>query len=154
MRQAEIIEAPALELAGLPYRGPYAEIGGAFGRLHEILLARAMYRDGHFNVAVYFDDVAVTPASQCRGFVGHSIAAGAAIEPPLERLSLPAGPCAVLRYVGPYTELGAVYSWLLGVWLPQSGRTTADAPCYEIYRNTPMDVEPRDLVTDIHLPLI
>ena len=57
MRQAEIIEAPALELAGLPYRGPYAEIGGAFGRLHEILLARAMYRDGHFNVAVYFDDV-------------------------------------------------------------------------------------------------
>ena len=46
MWKVEIVAAPALELAGVAYRGPYAEIGGAFGQLHEILTAKSLYRDG------------------------------------------------------------------------------------------------------------
>ena len=154
MRQVEIINAPALELAGVPYRGSYADIGGAFGQLHEVLLARALYRDGQNNVAIYFDDVAVTPPEHCRGFAGRSIDAGVAVDPPLERMTLAGGDYAVLRHVGPYADLGGSYEWLYGVWLPQSARAAAaNTPCYEVYRNTPMEVEPKDLVTDIYLPL-
>ena len=42
---------------------------------------------------------------------------------------------------------------LFGIWLPGSGREAADRPCYEIYINTPMDAAPKDLITDIYLPL-
>ncbi len=59
----------------------------------------------------------------------------------------------MLRHRGPYAELGAAYDWLFGVWLPGSGREAADRPCYEIYLNTPMDAEPKDLITDIYVPL-
>ena len=153
MRRVEIVRAPALELAGVPHRGDYSEIGGAFGRMHEIMQARALYRDGQHNVAVYFDDVAVTPAAARRGFAGRTVGPEIPVEKPLERMTLPAGEYAILRHLGPYAGLGASYGWLIGVWLLQSGRVAATAPCYEVYRNTPMDAAPGDLITDIHLPL-
>ena len=153
MRKVEIRRAPALTVAGIAYRGPYAEIGVAFGRLHEVLTNRALYRDGEYNVAIYFDDATATPAAECRALAGRSMAADAKIEPPLERVDLMAGEHAVLRHVGPYADIGRAYAWLLGVWLPGSGRAAANLPCYEIYVNTPMDVEPKSLITDIYVPL-
>lgn len=153
MRKVEIKQTPPLTVAGIAHLGPYAEIGAAFGRLHEVLTARALYRPGEHNVAVYYDDVAVTPPAECRALAGRSMAADARIEPPLERMELAAGEYAVLRHVGPYADLGASYGWLLGVWLPGSGRVASDRPCYEIYLNTPMDAEPKDLITDIYVPL-
>lgn len=153
MRDVEIRRAPALAIAGIPYRGPYAQIGGAFGQLHEVLTNRALYRAGQNNIAVYFDDVAVTPPDQCRAIAGRTIGPDTPVASPLERCELAAGDYAILRHRGPYADLGAAYAWLLGTWLPASGRAAAQQPCYELYLNTPMEAEPRDLVTDIYLPL-
>lgn len=153
MRKVEIRQAPALTVGGIAHRGPYAEIGVAFGRLHEILTRRALYRAGEHNIAVYFDDAMATPPAECRALAGRTMAGDAKIEPPLERVVIAAGEHAVLRHTGPYADLGAAYGWLLGVWLPGSGRAAANRPCYEIYINTPMDAEPRDLITDIYVPL-
>jgi AraC family transcriptional regulator len=47
----------------------------------------------------------------------------------------------------------SAYRWLLGVWLPNSGYEADDAPIFEAYLNSPMDVRPIDLLTEIHLPL-
>ncbi len=153
MRNIEIRQAPALTVAGVPHRGPYMEIGRAFDLLHNVLTTRALYGPGQSNVAVYFDDASITPPTDCRALAGRSVAAGTNIEPPLERLDLAGGECAVLRHLGPYAELGSAYDWLFGVWLPGSGREAADRPCYEIYLNTPMDAAPKDLIMDIYLPL-
>ncbi len=47
----------------------------------------------------------------------------------------------------------SAYHWLLGVWLPQSGHEPDDAPVFEGYLNSPQHVAPKDLLTDLHLPL-
>jgi AraC family transcriptional regulator len=57
------------------------------------------------------------------------------------------------RYKGPYADMKSAYRWLLGVWLANSGYEADDAPIFEAYLNSPMDVPPTDLLTKIHLPL-
>ncbi|MCB1539839.1 MAG: GyrI-like domain-containing protein [Rhodoblastus sp.] len=153
MREIEIRQAPPLTVAGIPHRGPYMEIGRAFDQLHNVLTTRALYGPSQHNVAVYFDEAAITPPADCRSLAGRSVRPAMPIASPLERLELAGGEHAVLRHRGPYAELGAAYDWLFGVWLPGSGREAADRPCYEIYINTPMDAAPKDLITDIYLPL-
>ena len=153
MREIEIRQAPPLTVAGIPHRGPYMEIGRAFDQLHNVITTRGLYGPGQHNVAVYFDEASITPPEKCRSLAGRSVGPETPIEPPLERLELAGGEHAVLRHRGPYAELGAAYDWLFGVWLPGSGREAADRPCYEIYINTPMDAAPKDLITDICLPL-
>jgi AraC family transcriptional regulator len=37
--------------------------------------------------------------------------------------------------------------------LPQSGEEPADTPSFEVYLNSPMDVAPEELITELHLPL-
>jgi AraC family transcriptional regulator len=39
------------------------------------------------------------------------------------------------------------------VWLPASGRESRHAPPFEVYHNTPQEVPPEGLVTDICVPL-
>jgi AraC family transcriptional regulator len=66
---------------------------------------------------------------------------------------LRSGLYARLRYQGPYADMKGAYRWLLGVWLPRSDYEPDDAPVFEAYLNSPVDVAPTDLLTDIHLPL-
>ena len=63
------------------------------------------------------------------------------------------GEYAVLRHVGPYSDMRATYEWLYGTWLVQSGRAAADAPAFEEYLNSPKGTAPAELVTEICLPL-
>jgi AraC family transcriptional regulator len=71
----------------------------------------------------------------------------------LDEYRLPAGPYATVTHVGPYAQLGDVWSRLLREWLPARGRRLGPAPSHEIYRNTPVDVPPEQLVTELYLPL-
>ena len=75
--------------------------------------------------------------------------ADAAIDPPLEPVTLPAGRHAALAFRGPYFGLPAAYDQLFGLWLPGSGMGLADSPIFEIYLNSPMDTAPEDLETEI-----
>ncbi len=67
--------------------------------------------------------------------------------------TLEGGEYAVITHRGPYPRLGETYRWLYGVWLPTSGREPRHAPPFEVYRNSPQETAPEDLLTDIHLPL-
>lgn len=95
----------------------------------------------------------ITATGKLRSFAAMSVDAGTPIEPPLRALQIDGGEYAVLRHLGPYAEMKASYDWLFGTWLPQAGREAADKPCDEIYVNTPMDAAPKDLITDIYLPM-
>jgi AraC family transcriptional regulator len=62
--------------------------------------------------------------------------------------------CAVVSMRGCVTRaLMPRARWLLGIWLPQSGHEPDDAPVFEVYLNSPQQVPPTALTTDIHLPL-
>lgn len=153
MPEVEIRQQPAMRLVGLEHRGSYMEIGKAFDELHTLFSSRKLYGPGQKLAAIYFDDMSRVKPKDLRSFAGVVVDDALPAEPPLTELKIEAGTHAVLRHVGPYADLGASYEWLFGTWLPKSGREESGRPSFEIYLNSPMDTQPKDLITEIYLPL-
>ena len=99
------------------------------------------------------DDPKVTPADKLRYDCCFTVPDHIQPEGDVGVTILEGGPHAVITHKGPYTQLGQAYDWLYGAWLPTSGREPRDAPPFEVYLNTPQDVAPADLLTEIYLPL-
>ncbi|MFC3181308.1 AraC family transcriptional regulator [Cypionkella sinensis] len=152
MYDVEIRHDPARRLAAMPHKGAYTEIGRAFEKGGAVLAARKLMAACGGMVGVYYDDPSAVSPNDLRSHAGFEIGAGA-IEAPMEEVNLPAGRHAVLRFKGPYSGLSAAYTQLYCDWLPASGETPANSPVFEVYLNTPMDVPPEELLTEICLPL-
>lgn len=73
---------------------------------------------------------------------------------PLQLIALPGGDHARLRHVGGYDALQPLSQWLVGEWLPRSGREPAAAPLYHHFHNDPDSAPEAEWVTDILLPLV
>jgi AraC family transcriptional regulator len=104
-------------------------------------------------IAVFFDDPDLVPADKLRSQACSPVAENVDLAPPLNEAILRGGLHAKLRYKGLYADMKSAYRWLLRVWLPDSGYEADDAPVFEAYLNSPMDVPPTDILTEIHLPL-
>jgi AraC family transcriptional regulator len=154
-----IEEKPEIRLATVPHVGPYDRIAEAFGRLGALVAAApvgllcAPNTDRPAMIAVYYDDPETTPADQLRSDAGISVAPGVPLPEGLVERRLPAGRYARTTHVGPYTQLGDVWSRFMGQWLPASGHRVGSGSSYEHYRNTPADVPPHELRTDLYLPI-
>jgi len=66
--------------------------------------------------------------------------------------TIPAGRCAVLRYVGP-SPLHAPIGFLYRSWLPSSGETPRDYPLF-VQRFPSPQAQAHEATVDIHLPLV
>jgi AraC family transcriptional regulator len=145
--------APARRLAAIAHRGPYIEVGRAFETAGAMIGARNLWPQTRGMAAVYLDDPSAVEPQDLRAFAGFELIEGAALPDGFEEIAIPGGPVARLRFRGPYAGLHKGYDHLYCTWLPNSGRDPGDAPAYEVYVNTPGDVAPADLLTDICLPL-
>ncbi len=153
MHPITIRDEPTRHLVTVAHKGAYHEINRAFEKLFATLVARGQVDKTGYLIGVFLDDPAATPTADLRSLAGVDVAADFPIAAPLSAQTLPGGAQAVLTYTGPYAGLPAAYDQLYGVWLPQSGRTPADQPSFEVYLNSPMDTAPEQLVTELHLPL-
>jgi AraC family transcriptional regulator len=153
MHPVTIRTEPAIRLAALPHNGAYFEISRAFQKLSAVMAARDLFRTAGRMIAVFYDDPQSVAEADLRSHAGFEITGRSDLSTPLEDVTLPAGRQAVLTYKGPYAGLPAAYDELFGIWLPQSGEEPADTPSFEVYLNSPMDVAPEDLITELHLPL-
>ncbi len=153
MYDVTIETEPPRELAVLAHQGPYHEIGKAFEKLSAIAAARGLWPHVTTIVGVYLDDPGAVPPADLRALAGLELRPGTDRPADLEAFRLAGGRVARLRYTGPYSGLQGAYDYLYGKWLPESGEEPAEAPCYEINRNTPATAAPAELVTDIFLPL-
>lgn len=153
MYPVEIRDEPARRIGALPHVGPYNEISRAYDKLGTVIGSRGLRPQARGMVAVYHDDPSAMPAAELRSHAGVVFGPEVTLDAPLEVLTLPAGPHAILHFRGPYSGLAAAYDQLFSDWLPQSGREPADSPVFEAYLNTPMDTAPEDLLTDICVPL-
>jgi AraC family transcriptional regulator len=145
---------PPRRLLALAHHGDYQTIGQTFGNLIALAAARGLVGPATASIGIYYDDPEVTPVSQLRSHA--CIAVGDTVQEPspgLELLTIDGGESAVGVHRGPYSALGESYRWLLGAWLPSSGREAAHAPCHEVYVNDPQSTPESELVTHIHLPL-
>lgn len=139
--------------ASIAHTGTYMQIDHAMGRLFAALAAQEIMAPDQRMLAIFYDDPGLVPAEALRSRACSPVADGIALAAPIEEAVLRGGLYARLRYQGPYADMKGAYRWLLGVWLPQSGHEPDDAPVFEAYLNSPLQVAPTELRTDIHLPL-
>ena len=110
-------------------------------------------RSQHQILGVVHDDPEVTPSDEVATTPASSwtIASNPRATSGLQEIG---GEYAVATHQGPYVSLGETYVRICGQWLPSSGRELRSAATVEIYRNSPQDTRPEELLTDIHLPLL
>lgn len=144
---------PPRRVAFIRHVGPFDEVGPVFGRLCAWAGPRGLFRPGTLLLGVCPDDPTVTPADKLRFDCCITVEDSVSAEGEVGIQTVAGGEHAVVTHRGPYTRLGETYQWFYGVWLPTSGREPANAPPFEVYRNSPAEVAPEDLLTDVYLPL-
>ena len=153
MYPVDVAHAEDLRLAALPHKGLYLEISRTFEKVSAIFTSRNLWGAARGMAGVYYDDPNAVAAEDLRSHAGVRVAEAFAIPEDLEEVRVPAGRTAILHYKGPYSNLKPAYDYLFGAWLPDSGEEPRDAPCYEVYLNSPLDTAPEDLLTEICLPV-
>ena len=149
----DVVERPKLHLASVRHVGSYMRINEAFRRLDEIVTKARLGNRETKLVGIYHDDPSTTPEDKLRADAAITVAPNTKLPPGLNALEIPAGRYAHAVHRGPYAGLGQVWNHLRNAWLTQSGEHLGDGMSYEVYRNTPMNAKPEDLVTDIYLSL-
>ena len=64
---------------------------------------------------------------------------------------LPGGKMAKLTHKGPYEEMGTAYRYMFE-WLEKEGKQITGF-IREVYLNNPDEVQPSELLTEIHVPI-
>ncbi len=143
---------PARRMVGLHHAGSYYKIGACFERFGAMCQVGNLWSQTGPWIGIYFDNPEAVPEENLRSMVGADWH-GKDVPQGMKEHRLAGGKTAVLTYKGPYDKVSGAYETLFGEWLPKSGEDPADAPCYEIYLNSPTDTAPEDLLTEICLPL-
>lgn len=149
MFDVKIEERAEMRLAGLTHSGAYAGIAEKFEQLSALATTRGIWPKVRGVAGMYEGDPAELPEAELRSFAGLILASDAIQPTGLEARVYPAGRVAVLSFTGPYSSLSEAYQFLYGRWLPESGEEPAEAPCYEIYLNSPADTPAEKLQTEI-----
>jgi AraC family transcriptional regulator len=142
-----------MRVAFMRHVGPYLEVGALWGKLMSWAAPRGLLGPQATLIGIGHDDPHVTPADKLRYDACLVVDRHFQPEGDVGVQEIAGGDYAVTRHRGPYEKLGETYARLCGEWLPASGREPRSAPPFEIYRNTPTDTAPADLITDIYMPL-
>ncbi len=134
--------------------GPYDEVGKAWQKLYAWAGRNGLLGPAAETLGVVHDDPEITPPERLR--YDAALVVNERVRPTGEAgiEELPPGEYAVAVHKGPYQTLNDTYSRLCGEWLPSSGREARSAPAFEVYRNSPFDTAPDELLTEIYIPLV
>ncbi|CVI69896.1 AraC family transcriptional regulator [Alistipes sp. CHKCI003] len=155
LSKPKILEVPEKNAAYVRAQGSYGSVdyGACFLRLWEWVKSRKLFSAGIEHIVVYHNDPDISAAEHLRCDVCLVLPKGPVPEAGIGVKTIGGGRYAVFRYTGPYTGLGRAYRRIWGEWLPRSGCTLRDAPCFEKYLNRPGRVPPEKLKTEIFLPV-
>lgn len=151
--KVEIRRIEEMRVAYLRHVGPYQECGSAWERLMLWAGPKGLMGAGTMCIGLCHDDPEITPPHQIRYDACITVDPGFTTEGEVLVKVIDGGDHAVTTHFGPYTDFGETYSKLMGQWAPRHGRRLRQAPCLEVYLNSPEETEPEDLLTDIYLPL-
>jgi AraC family transcriptional regulator len=154
-------EPPAVEVVTLSpqsvlflrHVGSYSQVGATWGRLCGWAGGRGLMGPSTKFLGISWDDPDVTPAEKLRYDAAIVIDRPVTPEGEFGMTELAGGDYATIRHRGPYETLSVSYQKLMGGWLPGSGRELRDAPCFEVYLNSPQTESPENLLTLIHVPI-
>lgn len=152
MTDIDIRTIEPIRCAAILHRGPYMEIGSAYGRLGAWAAGAGLPRGGRVLAIPYDDPNTVAPAD-LRAHACLVVGPDTAIGAPAEEVTIAGGRYAVFRHVGPYSDLYRTYTVIFRDLLPKEGLEPADRPSFEDYVNDQRSTPPSALITDIYIPL-
>lgn len=142
-----VVERPAQRLHALRHHGPPATIPHTQRRLYLQCGTHAVERLGASFGAP--DD-----SAHFRYYAAAALAQPCPVDGGgLELLEIPAGRYARHTLVGPYARIDAAITAIYSRWLPGSGYEPDDRPVLEHYLNSPRNVAPAELHTDLLIPI-
>lgn len=149
----EVRDIEPITLHSAAHSGSFMFIAQAFTKVFDALVVANQLTVSPRMIAIFYDDPASVPERLLRSRAGIVAIDPDSVVTGLDPVLIPGGRHAVLRYQGPYASMHAAYEWFFGHWLTHSGKTPGDHPVFEDYLNNPVDTDPRDLLTDIYMPL-
>lgn len=134
--------------------GPYYQAAGeAFGVLCQFAGPRGLLGPASRMIGISHDDPHVAEESRFRYDACVTIDREVKPEGEVGRKTIAGGKYAVFLHAGAYEGFQKTYDQIFRAWLPGSGEKLREEPCFEIYLNSPDQVKPEDLRTEIWLPL-
>lgn len=142
-----------MRVAFVRHVGPYDQCGGAWEKLMRWAAPLGILGGQTKHIGICHDDPEITPPEKIRYDACVTIDVDVTPAGDIGVQEIPGGDYAIVTHFGPYSHLKQTYAKLFGQWLPHSNREMASAPCFELYLNDPEGTDPKDLLTDIHVPL-
>lgn len=134
--------------------GPYYQAAGeAFGVLCQFAGPRRLLGPSSRMIGISHDDPNVTEESKFRYDACVTIDRDVKAEGEVAKKTIAGGKYAVFLHAGSYDRFQQTYDQIFKVWLPDSGKKLREEPCFELYLNSPDQVKPEDLRTEIWLPI-
>ncbi len=151
---AKIMLFPKTRVAYVRHVGPYAQCEAAWNALCAFAGPKGLLGPRTRCIGVCHDDPEVTPPEKIRYDACITVGPEVTAEGEVGIMDIGGGECAMALHEGPYSGLHASYAELCGAVLPKLGREPGYAPSFEIYLNDPSTTAPKDLRTEIYIPLL
>lgn len=142
-----------MRVAFMRHVGPYDQVGPLWERFFIWAMQSGLLGPGFQMLGVPHDDPGVTPPEKLRYHACITVDASFQAQGEVGVQQIRGGVYAVTTHIGPYAGLNEVYDTLIGRWLPAGGHEPGEGAAFEIYRNSPRDTAPADLITDVYVPL-
>jgi len=149
----QVKKVDPMRVAFVRHVGPYKEVGPTWQKLCAWAGPRGLFGPQTTFVGLCHDDPEVTPPDKIRYDACLTVGDDVQPEGEVGVQEIPGGDYATTVHHGPYEKLADTYAQLCGQWLPGSGREMRSGPGFEIYRNSPQDTPPEDLITEVYVPL-
>lgn len=153
-RDVRIVDLPATRLAVLEHRGDPRRIDDTIRAFIAWRKRHQLQSDRYPTFNIFYNDPYQVAADDFRLDLGVAVDRDIPDDGTgITYRTLPAGRCAVLRYVGSDDYLQQAFAYLYGTWLPQSGEAPRDVPLFAQRPRSYPDVPEHEAVMDIFLSL-
>lgn len=142
-----------MRVAYIRHTGPYMECQTAWDKLCAWGCRNGIFEKECKIIGICYDDPQVTPQQRIRYDACVTVDESIESEGEVGIQIISGGKYAIHTHKGPYEQLEETYISLMGNWLLSSGEQLSDHVSFEHYVTDPGVTAPKDLITDLYIPL-
>jgi len=153
---AQVIDLKPIRVVMLRHTGPYDQLDRVFERLWKWVESQNI--PAQRTIGIYYDNPDFTHVSALRSAACVEVPTG--FQPGdtdglnLELSEISGGTYVTLQYVGPYEDLASVWQDLTKSIERNLKRTISEKPAFEVYVNDASETDPKDLITELYMPIV